>query len=311
MTDIIYSVNDSLFDAKSPEELKEKLLEYYTVDGYTPEVTIDGDIVHVHIDGDKIEGDRREFEWIAELCGRGRFGEAIPKLDALLRKHPRHSEAYRLKAQLLQQEGKIDEAIDVCIDALRCNPRNIWALMVMGNLFNQGKNDADTAEGYYKKVLEYFPDSAFAINNVASVYAQRGETEKAIPLYKRVIELEPDFENPYYGLAKISYDKGDYKAAFDMALEGCLKGVPRKENPQITGVLRQLMADCAERIINGTNFENIFLGIKDIIETEYHADIRLEADHTLKVYAQMQYGPTRGRRWHLLKYNPKLAFRSI
>ncbi len=50
--EIIYNIKDmgGQFDAHSPEELRDKLLAYYTVDGYSAEVTIDGDLVRVKVD---------------------------------------------------------------------------------------------------------------------------------------------------------------------------------------------------------------------------------------------------------------------
>ena len=44
-----------VFEAHSPEELRDKLLAYYTVDGYSAEVTIDGDFVKVKVDQKDLE----------------------------------------------------------------------------------------------------------------------------------------------------------------------------------------------------------------------------------------------------------------
>lgn len=42
--DIIYNIKDIVgFEAKDPTELKEKLVEYFTIDGFKAEVIVDGD----------------------------------------------------------------------------------------------------------------------------------------------------------------------------------------------------------------------------------------------------------------------------
>ena len=307
--DIIYSVKDAGFDAKTPEELRDKLVEFYTVDGYSAEVTIDGDYVRVHVTEQDIQAAQKEFESIAELCNKGKFQEAWDRLQAFTKRHPRHSEAYRLEAQILMQQGKIDEAIDYCIEALRCAPRNLWALMLMGNLFNKYKQDMETAESYYTKVLEYYPDNWIALNNIAAVYAERKEYDKAEALFEDVIKQEPTYENAYYGLSLMYYNQGKLEKAFEVAREGCVKGQRRPENPGVSEELRKIMMACAHALTEKHNYQDIFLGIKDIIEDKYKAEVRIEEDEKLQEYAKLQYGPARGRRWHLLKYNPKLPFR--
>ena len=68
--EIIYNIKDmgGQFDAHSPEELRDKLLAYYTVDGYSAEVTIDGDLVRVKVDQKDLEQSQKEFNEITTLC---------------------------------------------------------------------------------------------------------------------------------------------------------------------------------------------------------------------------------------------------
>ena len=68
--EITYNINDmgGLFEAHSPEELRDKLLAYYTVDGYSAEVTIDGDFVKVKVDQKDLEQSQKEFNEITALC---------------------------------------------------------------------------------------------------------------------------------------------------------------------------------------------------------------------------------------------------
>jgi len=52
--------------------------------------------------------------------------------------------------------------------------------------------DYDTAEGYFERALEINPDNPYALLNLGVVYDVKGEREKAIRMYEKVIKLDPD-----------------------------------------------------------------------------------------------------------------------
>ena len=93
---------------------------------------------------------------------------------------PGYSEAHRLLGQVLFQQGEIDKGMDEVLEALLIDPKNMWALIMMGNILANGKNNVDAADKYYKKVLEYYPDNAIALNNVAGTLIRRKDYDSAI-----------------------------------------------------------------------------------------------------------------------------------
>ena len=76
----------------------------------------------------------------------------------------------------------------------------------MGNLLSKEHNDKEYAKEYYDKVLEYYPDNALAINNLAGTYMQQSEFDKAIPCFKRALTLDSKSVNSYYGLGLCYYN---------------------------------------------------------------------------------------------------------
>ncbi|MBN1832920.1 MAG: type II secretion system secretin GspD [Deltaproteobacteria bacterium] len=52
--------------------------------------------------------------------------------------------------------------------------------------------DYDTAEGYFESALEINQDNPYALLNLGVVYDVKGERDKAIQMYERVIQLDPD-----------------------------------------------------------------------------------------------------------------------
>lgn len=297
-----------VFEAHSPEELRDKLLAYYTVDGYSAEVTIDGDFVKVKVDQKDLEQSQQEFNEITALCEKRQFKEAHSRLELFLKKHSRHSEGYRILAQMEMEAGNIDKAIDIDIEALRCNPKNIWALILMGNLYSKYKDNYEIGRTYYDSVLKYSPDNFIAINNVAALMMENEDYESAIPLFEKSLEGDKKYANAYYGLAVCYYNQRENQKAFDTALKGCLLADIRSENPQVMDELHKIMLASAHAVVESTNYMNVVLGIKDEIEMKYNQKIEIVKDDTLDLSAKLEYGPTHHRDYHLIKYNPKKPF---
>jgi tetratricopeptide (TPR) repeat protein len=278
------------------------------VDGYSAEVTIDGDFVKVKVDQKDLEQSQQEFNEITALCEKRQFKEAHSRLELFLKKHSRHSEGYRILAQMEMEAGNIDKAIDIDIEALRCNPKNIWALILMGNLYSKYKDNYEIGRTYYDSVLKYSPDNFIAINNVAALMMENEDYESAIPLFEKSLEGDKKYANAYYGLAVCYYNQRENQKAFDTALKGCLLADIRSENPQVMDELHKIMLASAHAVVESTNYMNVVLGIKDEIEMKYNQKIEIVKDDTLDLSAKLEYGPTHHRDYHLIKYNPKKPF---
>lgn len=278
------------------------------MDGYSAEVTIDGDFVKVKVDQKDLEQSQQEFNEITALCEKRQFKEAHSRLELFLKKHSRHSEGYRILAQMEMEAGNIDKAIDIDIEALRCNPKNIWALILMGNLYSKYKDNYEIGRTYYDSVLKYSPDNFIAINNVAALMMENEDYESAIPLFEKSLEGDKKYANAYYGLAVCYYNQRENQKAFDTALKGCLLADIRSENPQVMDELHKIMLASAHAVVESTNYMNVVLGIKDEIEMKYNQKIEIEEDDTLDLSAKLEYGPTHHRDYHLIKYNPKKPF---
>lgn len=288
--------------------MRDKLLAYYTVDGYSAEVTIDGDFVKVKVDQKDLEQSQKEFNEITALCEKRQFKEAHSRLELFLKKHSRHSEGYRILAQMEMEAGNIDKAIDIDIEALRCNPKNIWALILMGNLYSKYKDNYEIGRTYYDSVLKYSPDNFIAINNIAAMMMEQDDYEHAVPMFQQVLKGDKKYANAYYGLAICYYNQRENQKAFDTALKGCLLADIRSENPQVMDELHKIMLASAHAVVESTNYMNVVLGIKDEIEMKYNQKIEIEEDDTLDLSAKLEYGPTHHRDYHLIKYNPKKPF---
>lgn len=308
--EIVYSLNDSLFHAETPEELKKEITEYISAHGVKPTVEIlEGGLVRVSIDSKLIDEMKQLFNRAMTHCNSRQFDKALPILREITQRCPTFSEAWRVLAQIhWLEDGDIDKAQDELIESLRCEPRNVWALILMGNLLSKGKNDPESAEGYYRRVLEYHPDNAIAINNVAAVYMEKKEYEKAMPLFEQALSHDKTYTNSYYGLGICHYKLGNLEKAFEVCHEGALQSVEKPENPDVRQELLKLYLTVAGELAKKTNYMNVWLGIRDELEAVDGRKIKFLQDKSLQVCAKMEYSIAHGTDHHVVRFNPEKPY---
>lgn len=244
-----------------------------------------------------------------DLCNMNEFEKALPLLEETVKDTPNESEAWRLLAQLhWNYSHEPDKAYDELIEALRCNPRNIWALVLMGNLLTKEKNDVDHAKQYYDKVLEYYPDNAIAINNIGATYMERKDYKGALPYMEKALAIDDSYANSYYGLALCYYKLGKLEDSFNICHKGAIKSSDRPENPAVREELVKLYVTVAKDLAVKTNYINVWKGIKDELEAVDHVNIRIVEDKSLNVHAKMEYAPLHAAKEHVIRYNPEKDF---
>lgn len=244
-----------------------------------------------------------------DLCNKNKFDEALPILEEIVKNDPKNSEAWRTLAQLhwFHQKNP-DLAYDELIEALRCDPQNIWALVLMGNILTKEKNDVEHAKQYYDKVLEYHPDNAIALNNIGATYMEHKDYENALIYLEKAMSIDDTYANSYYGLAFCYYKLGRIEKAFDICHKGALKSADRPENPAVREELVKLYLTVAKDYADQTNYINVWKGIKDELETVDHVNIRILEDRSLKVHAKLEYAPLHAAKEHVIRYNPEKDF---
>ena len=244
-----------------------------------------------------------------DLCNKNQFDKALPILEEITKNDPRNSEAWRVLAQIhWNHMHEADKAYDELIEALKCEPKNIWALVLMGNLLTKEKNDIEHAKQYYDKVLEYYPDNAIALNNIGATYMEHKDYEGALPYMEKAMAIDNSYANSYYGLAICYYKLGRYKEAYEVCYKGVLESSDRPENPAVREELVKLYVTVAKEYSDNTNYINVWKGIKDELEAVDHINIRIVEDKSLNVHAKMEYAPLHAAKEHVIRYNPEKDF---
>src|SRR5690606_40635787 len=126
-----------LFNVKEGEidKLVATVTEYYTVNHDVFVITVKDNIIAVQVLADSRKSQKASFDHLIDLCEKRQFADAYPLVAAMVGQAPNHSELNRIKGQIESELGETDKAIDSLIDALRWDPDNIYALIMMGNIF--------------------------------------------------------------------------------------------------------------------------------------------------------------------------------
>lgn len=85
------------------------------------------------------------------------------------------------------------------------------------------RGDADAALVFNKKAYEYNSDDLIIADNLAEAYVLAGDFSAAEELYKKILEQEPYFPEPYYGYGFLLIDRGEREEGVHLVEEALEK----------------------------------------------------------------------------------------
>ena len=147
--------------------------------------------------------------------------EAIDAWEQVHRNDPDNTEALSALAAAYASAKEYEKASAVLMRLLEIEPGELRHYTDLANVY--------TAAGDYEKALETLEsakslDSSSSlesmITNVYAAAARSAEGDKAIGLWKKVIERSPSYVNAYESLADLYAAKGDYTDALRILEEG-------------------------------------------------------------------------------------------
>ena len=303
---IHHTLSDGMFGAKTQEELKAKAEEFLRSKGVDAHVELDG------TDGISFETgvDPEDFERVSEkaqsLCRAHQFGKAKQVLDAALALHPLHSETYRLYAQVLMEQGRPDDAVASCIDALRLDPKNEWALLLMGNLYARDKKEPETGATFFRKALAVNPGNVFASINLGAILMGAGKADEAEPLFRKAVELDPGNLNALCGLCTVLNARGAWRDTFDLLSDALPKWEDRPEDtnaPVLRARAADLMTAAARELCKGPEFEEAVRAMQREVEEKGGVPVRIERNPAESYPSRLELARNYKRDYHRIVYN--------
>jgi len=245
------------------ELIKNVLEEFYTYSNIRPEINITKTHIEVNINTDKILNQNALFNQANNLCENNKFNEAIPLLLDLIKQNPSNSEYYRTLGQAYSMIGDDENAVNYLIDALKWNPKNNYALIMIGNIFARNKNDIETAKKYYLQVINNNPEDFIAINNLGTNFLQNGKIEEGLEFFEKAYSINKDYPNSIYGIALANEMLGNTLIAFEFGIE-CLKKC-KPNDLEIKKHATELVFKTARKYLQNNNGITLyFCGIKKL-----------------------------------------------
>jgi Tfp pilus assembly protein PilF len=301
LNEFIYSIFPQV-DEGDTAGLKQALEQFYTLKGFTPEVSIDGDYVTITLAQYQQPPVKPEYEKAMQFCMAGDYAKAKPMLEKLIAEDPTKSEYYRIMGQMLSDEGDQDTAIDYLIDALRWNPENGWALLMMGNIFAKFKDDLPTAMTYYEQALAANPDDYITMTNIGAKLMEAGQQKEAQRYFEAALSVDDTYPNTHYALALMYKQQGNLLHAF----EGFIKvlRLAKDDDGMHQNALQQAV-DIAQAYLNERQALHLPSEYAKTLEDRGAAAIQLEENKDITTAAKIEFAERYGRDYHLVQYNPK------
>lgn len=281
------------------EKLEKSISAFYTIGATKPKIEIKEEVVTIVLDIERIGFEQTNFNKLLRLCENSKFEQAEIYAKELIRQYPAASEYYRILGQVQAETGNYEEAINSLIDALRWDPKNIWALLMMGNVFSQYKNDIDTALTYYNQILEIKPDDNITLNNIGANLIQAGKIDEAVRYFHKAVVADPDYPNTYLGLGLVSEKKERYEDAFEYALKAIEKS--RRGN-EVYNKSIHLALDCSKILMGHRKTDEVVVKFLNDLTEKTGAEIKIEEDSTIPTAAKIEYAQNYRRDYHLIKF---------
>lgn len=145
----------------------------------------------------------RLFEKAGKRARSGEFQKAKNIYERVLALDPAMPDARRELAMALFELGDMEAAKSELIDALRLRPNDAWSYVVLGNIYVKHDRDLETAARFFTRALELKPGDPYALNSLAAVSQELGDTTKALQCFDEAIASHPEFANAWVGKAML------------------------------------------------------------------------------------------------------------
>jgi tetratricopeptide (TPR) repeat protein len=126
---------------------------------------------------------------------------------------------------------EVSSKIQSLKDAVKKDPKNLSALVELGNLYFDSGQPKEAIDAY-RQYLAIKPDNSDVRTDIGIMHRALGEFDRAIEEFKRAAQSDPKHLNSRYNIGIVLlHDKGDIKEAIK-AWEDYLKVDPKSERAE-------------------------------------------------------------------------------
>lgn len=138
------------------------------------------------------------FQRACELANSGNVPGALVSLEKVVRDFPEVPKYHRNLGQGYLEVKKLEEAEDEFLRTLSLDPRDVAALILLGNLYQQ-RGAPEKATPLYRRAIELQPD-AYAFTNLGAALAKLGDLDGAVEAFGEALKIDPTFAKAAFGL---------------------------------------------------------------------------------------------------------------
>ena len=165
-------------------------------------IRVDGKMISLDF-GEIPEARVLEAQRLCEKASKQADKGELPKAASIYRRvlelNPSLQSVRRALAMVLLEAGKSDDAIDVLLDALKTDPRDPQALVILGNHYARQDGQHDVAISLIRRACEVAPNDAVAHNSLGALLLEIDQPEEAVTEFDTALALDPTLANAWYG----------------------------------------------------------------------------------------------------------------
>ncbi|UII29104.1 hypothetical protein LVD15_11925 [Fulvivirga maritima] len=294
-----FSVFKSLDQSSSDSQIKEELTKYYSEGPFTPNIEVTPSYIKVSVDSALISKQESRYNKVVDLCEKGQYDKAKPVLDELIQEAPHISEYHRIKGQIAYDESRYEQALDSLIDALRWNPANTNALLMMGNLYVKGFNDTKTALEFYNEILTHEFNDVLTLNNIGAVLLQHNDNQ-GMKFIEQAYELDPKHPNTIYAIALFKFNQGELYKSFHACVE--LLAVV-KNNSDFQKRAIKLILEIASQVNQSYKLKSLITGLIRKLELSGGKEIVRSEDSSINTAGKIEIAEYHNKEHHHIRVN--------
>ncbi len=132
--------------------------------------------------------ERPSFDSALALAQQKRYEEALASVDQFLLRDPSFVKAYMLRAGILVNMKRVDEAKKACFAGLEKDRWNVEAHLLLG-LISQLEDDVEVSLKRFREAVYLLPSCWLAHFYLAQIYSSRHEAASARREYRIVVKL--------------------------------------------------------------------------------------------------------------------------
>jgi tetratricopeptide (TPR) repeat protein len=146
----------------------------------------------------------------------GDLDRASAEYESLHSAHPRDLQVKKNYIQLLILKNRLDEAGKLNGEILKANPREVDALVYLGQI-QLRHGDANGAADSLQNALKNDPDNAVAHYQLGLAFDQQHNEARAESEWREAVRLRPDLTDAQRALASVELRRGDLNALMQTA----------------------------------------------------------------------------------------------